>query len=378
MPEPFKNLFNEKAIRAMAGHLVRTAPKFDGQGFIDFAVGGLDDLELKERSSRITDALERFLPGDFIQATKILVASLEPATGLSIGEMEQGSTAAGIRGWPVMPMADYVARHGQDHLMLSLEALKEMTKRSTSEMAIRPFIKNHETAVLQALAAWTGDENVHVRRLVSEGTRPRLPWATHLPRFIENPAPILPLLEQLKDDDEDYVRRSVANNLNDIAKDHPDLVAGIAQDWMKGATPERKKLVRHALRTLIKSGHHGALKALGYGPPEIKLSRFEVLTDEVRLGGELKFEAEIASSAEADQALIIDYVVHHMRANGETTPKVFKWKTATLKPGGVLRSDRRHPIRPITTRRYYAGHHKVEILINGQNFGGQTFLLLTE
>lgn len=378
MPEPFKNLFNEEAIRAMAGHLVRVAPAFDGNEFIDFAIDGLDDLELKERSSRITDALERCLPGDFIQATEILLASLEPATDLSIGEMEQGSTAAGIRGWPVMPMADYIARHGQHHLAVSLDALKEMTKRSTSELAIRPFIKNHEKAVLQTLAAWVRDENYHVRRLVSEGTRPRLPWAMHLPRFIEDPAPILPLLIQLKDDSEDYVRRSVANNLNDVAKDHADLVANIAQEWMKDATPARKKLVRHALRTLIKSGHAGALSALGYGPAKVALSRFEVLTEEVTLGNALEFEAEIVSATDTDQPLIIDYVVHHMRANGATTPKVFKWKATTLKAGAVLTGKRRHPIRPITTRRYYGGHHKVEVLINGQNFGGQSFLLLTE
>lgn len=378
MSEPFKNLFNEDAIRAMAGHLVRITPKFDEKGFIDFAIDGLNDLELKERSSRITDALERFLPGDFVQATEVLVASLEPATDMSIGEMEQGSTATGIRGWPVMPMADYIARRGQHHLALSLGALKEMTKRSTSEMAIRPFIKNHEKAVLQTLAVWAGDENVHVRRLVSEGTRPRLSWTMHLPRFIEDPAPILPLLEQLKDDSEDYVRRSVANNLNDIAKDHEDLVASIAEIWMKDATPTRKKLVRHALRTLIKSCHAGALNVLGYGLPKGTLSRFAVLTEEVTLGGALEFEAEITSIAETDQPLIIDYVVHYMRANGETTPKVFKWRTTTLKAGALLKGSRRHPIRPITTRRYCGGHHKVEILVNGENFGGANFLLLTE
>ena len=200
----------------------------------------------------------------------------------------------------------------------------------------------------------------------------------HLPRFIEDPAPILPLLEQLKDDSEDYVRRSVANNLNDIAKDHADLVTNIAQEWMKDATPIRKKLVRHALRTLIKSGHTGALKALGYGLPKVTISRFAVLTEEVILSGALEFEAEITSVADTSQPLVIDFVVHHMRASGETTPKVFKWKTTTLKAGTVLKGSKRHPMRLITTRRYYSGRHKVEILINGMNFGGADFLLLTE
>lgn len=174
------------------------------------------------------------------------------------------------------------------------------------------------------------------------------------------------------------MRRSVANNLNDIAKDHADLAANIPQEWMKDATSTRKKLVRHALRTLIKSGHAGAQKALGYGPPNVTLSRFAVLTEEVTLGGALEFEIEITSVAETSQPLIIDYVVRHMRANGETTPKVFKWRTTTLKAGAVLRGSERHPMRPITTRRYYSGHHKVEILVNGKNFCSANFLLLTE
>ncbi len=375
MPEPLKNLFSETVIRAMAGHLSRCAPDFDADGFIAFAIDGLDGLELKQRSTRITDALERFLPGDITVATEILVASLDPATDMSIGEMEVASTANGIRGWPVMPMADYVARHGQHHLSMSLAALKEMTMRSSSEMAIRPFIKNHEAAVLKTLADWAGDENYHVRRLVSEGTRPRLPWAMHLPRFIADPRPILPLLERLKDDSEEYVRRSVANNLNDIAKDHPDLVAGIAQEWMRDAPPARAKLVRHALRTLIKSGHPGALAALGYGPAKVTLSRFDVLTEKVVFGGALEFEVELASATDADQPLIIDYVIHHMRANGSNTPKVFKWKNTNLKAGALMAGDKRHPMRPITTRRYYPGRHRVELVVNGENLGGQDFLL---
>ena len=157
----------------MAGHLARVAPDFDEDGFIAFVIDGLDDLELKQRSSRITDALQCFLPGSFTVAAEILMASLEPTSDFSIGEMEEGSTANGIRGWPVMPMADYIARHGQGHLSLSLHALKAMTMRSSSEMAIRPFIENHEQAVLQTLADWAENENYHVRRLVSEGTRPR-------------------------------------------------------------------------------------------------------------------------------------------------------------------------------------------------------------
>ena len=378
MPEPFKNLFSEKAIRAMAHHLVRVTADFDGEGFIALAINDLDNLELKQRSSQITKSLKQFLPEDFPRAVKILVSSLDPITNFSISEMEHGSTPDGIRGWPVMAMADYVAWHGQNHLELSLDALREMTMRSSSELAIRHFIQNYETRVMEVLSTWVNDQNYHVRRLVSEGTRPRLPWAMQLPEFIKDPSSVLPLLERLKDDNEEYVRRSVANNLNDIAKDHPDVVADIAKKWMVDTTPERKKLIRHALRTLIKSGHPGALKALGYGPPNVTVSHFDVLTKEVTLGNALEFELEIASNSTADQPLVIDYVIHHRRANGKTTPKVFKWKNITLKAGAKNFGIKRHAIRPITTRRYYAGQHRIEISINGQVFCGKGFFLHKE
>ncbi len=378
MDEPFKNLFNEKAIRSMAVHLTRVAPDFDGEGFIAFAIDGLDNLELKQRSNQITSSLEHYLPKDFPRAAEILVASLDPKTDYSISEMEHGSTSNGIRGWPVMAMADYIARRGQNHLELSLNALREMTMRSSSEMAIRHFIQNHEASVMKVLNTWASDQNYHVRRLVSEGTRPRLPWAMRLPVFVKDPSPILPLLDQLKDDNEEYVRRSVANALNDIAKDHPDLVADIAKKWMVDASPERQKLVRHGLRTLIKLGHSGALEALGYGPPEVVIARFELMTKQVTLGSALEFQVDIVSCSNTDQPLVIDYVIHHVRNNGKTTPKVFKWKTVTLKAGAVLSGKRRHSIRPITTRRYYTGQHRVEILINGKKFGGENFMLLAE
>ena len=296
MAEPFKNMLGEGPIRAMAGHLSRVAPGFDGEGFIAHATHGLDALELKQRSTRITDALETFLPDDFSAATDILLASLAPDTGFAIGDMDAGVTEHGILGWPVLPLADYVARHGQDHIGHSLDVLKQMTTRASSEFAIRPFLHHHPQTTLNALETWTGDENEHVRRLVSEGTRPRLPWGMRLTRFVADPAPVLDLLHRLRDDPSEYVRRSVANNLNDIAKDHPDRVADIAKAWIKDATVERNRLVRHALRSLIKSGHPGALKALGYGPPKVELRHFAVTTPEVTLGGALEFEVGIAST----------------------------------------------------------------------------------
>ncbi len=197
-----------------------------------------------------------------------------------------------------------------------------------------------------------------------------------LPAFIDDPSPIIPLLEALKDDKEEYVRRSVANNLNDIAKDHADLVARIAENWLKGASKDRRRLVRHACRTLIKQGHRGTLRALGYGYPAIELEKLRILTPRVMFGDALEFDLSLSSTSDSEQAMIIDYAIHHRKANGGATPKVFKWKVTTLAPFAGFATKRRHAIRKITTRVYYPETHRLEILINGVSFGGGDFELV--
>jgi 3-methyladenine DNA glycosylase AlkC len=229
---------------------------------------------------------------------------------------------------------------------------------------------------LATLRDWAADPYYHVRRLATEGARPRLPWAMRLPALIADPTPLLPILELLKDDGSEYVRRSVANNLNDIAKDHPDTVAGIARTWLAGATTERSRLVRHGCRTLIKQGHKGTLSALGYERPRLSPMRLEILTPTVRFGEALRFNISLASEdQDQDQDLIIDYVVHHRKANGKTTPKVFKWMTINLKAGASHDAVRKHAMRPITTRVYYPGAHRLEIVANGEILGGGDFQL---
>lgn len=385
MGEPFKNLLNEPVIDGMAAQIAKAWPEFDAAAFAAMAAKNLDDLELKQRSLRITEALTAFLPDDFESAAPIMLASLAPDDG---GDGDDGSDiggtdvngpiieARGIEGWAVMPMADYVGLRGLGHFDLSMSLLKEMTKRSSSEFGIRFFLLAEPARTLAALESWLDDPNVHVRRLISEGTRPRLPWAMRLPAFVEDPTSLLPLLEALKDDGEVYVRRSVANNLNDIAKDHPDLVARIARLWLKGADENRRKLVRHACRTLVKQGHRGTLKALGFGPPRVELEMLQVSTPHVAFGAALEFELRLTSTANRSQALIVDYAIHHRKANGGTTPKVFKWKNATLAPRATLRATRKHAIRKITTRVYYPGTHRLEILVNGVSLGSEDFELV--
>ncbi len=350
----------------MARHLSKAWPEFDQPGFIAHATHHLDELELKQRSQQITAALAEFLPANYEQAARVMLDSLAPAEGCDVNQNE---SEEGIVGWSIMPMVDYVGLYGLEHFDLSMQLFRELTKRSSSEFGIRYFLKAKPEQTLAVLETWIDDPNQHVRRLISEGTRPRLPWGMRLMDFIDEPMPVIKLLESLKDDNEEYVRRSVANNLNDIAKDHPDLVAQIAKRWLVGADKNRLRLVKHACRTLIKQGHKPTLVALGYGVPKVELKGFEVLTPQVELGSALAFEVLLESTVDSEQNLIIDYAIHHRKANGKTSAKVFKWKTVCLKPRGTLEAKRTHKIKQITTRTYYKGLHYLELLVNGESLG---------
>jgi len=374
MPEPFKDLFNIKIILGMANHFQNQWPGFDRKGFSDAASKNLDSLELKERSNQIMNAMIMYLPSDFMKAGEIILASLSPSREGDIFGVTVDDD--GIAGWAIMPMTHYVGLHGHDHFDLSMTLFKELTKRFSSEFGIRFFLLESPEKTLSILKKWTNDKDRHVRRLVSEGTRPRLPWAMRLPLFIKDPSPVIDLLEALKDDDEEYVRRSVANNLNDIAKDHPDLVAEISEKWMKGASNEREKLIRHACRTLIKNGHKKVLQVFGYEPPKIRKAVIDVNTPEVVFGNALEFTLSISSDSGQDQPLMIDYIIHHQKANGKTSPKVFKWRNKTLEANKVLASTKKHAIKKITTRVYYPGVHTVEVLVNGVSVGTADFNLL--
>jgi 3-methyladenine DNA glycosylase AlkC len=372
--EPFKELFNRALVEEMARHLKRAWKGFDANGFTAVALKDFKQLELKARASQIAAALARTLPADVPRALNILIATLRPLD--KAGE-RIADPAKGLAGWAIWPMGEYVAAKGQEHVDEALACLRELTIRSTSEFAIRPFLQRHPKKTLATLKGWLKDPNPHVRRLVSEGSRPRLPWGLRLKAFVEDPSPILPLLEALKDDPSDYVRRSVANSINDIAKDHPDLVADLARRWLKNAAPERTRLVRHACRTLIKAGHGKTLAALGFdAAPAVKLTRFTLETRKVVYGGHAIFAAELRSTSMQAQNIVLDYVVHHRKKNGGTTPKVFKWKTLVLKPKQTLVLQRRHALRPITTRVYYPGKHRIELMINGRAIDGAEFELV--
>ncbi|MEE9313040.1 MAG: DNA alkylation repair protein [Rhizobiaceae bacterium] len=371
MAEPFKNFFNPGMITQMGENFSRVNNDFDAKRFIALATKDMEKLELKQRSNQICEALTSTLPTNYRKACEILTQALHPSVDSGLSEMETDET--GIAFWGVMPMADYIAEHGLDDFDYSLEVLAAMTKRSSSEFAIRHFFVADQERTMAKTIEWAKDENFHVRRLASEGSRPRLPWGVQLKEFVADPSPLLPMLEILKDDSEEYVRRSVANNINDIAKDHPKVVSTIAATWMKDASKDRARLVKHATRTLVKNGHKPTLAALGYSAPKVALEKLTVSTPIVALGEALEFDITFTSTAKTTQPLIIDFIIHHRKANGSTTPKTFKWKVIDLAAGKTLNASKRHPMKPITTRVYYEGIHSLEIQINGESYGREDF-----
>jgi 3-methyladenine DNA glycosylase AlkC len=247
-----------------------------------------------------------------------------------------------------------------------MQAQHALTQRFTAEFSIRPFIERYERETLALLRTWARDPDVHVRRLVSEGTRPRLPWAGRLPRFQRDPSPVLALLELLKDDPELFVRRSVANNLNDIGKDHPDVLVDVARRWMENASPARQALVRHALRSLVKQGHPGALQVLGFGQrARIVIEDVAIVPARVASGGKVAVAFAVRSTARKVQRILVDFRVHFVKANGKPTPKVFKLRVVDLPPDGRLPLRKTVSLADLTTRRHYPGRHAVDVVVNG-------------
>ncbi len=367
MAEPFRNLLDAASVDAMAQHLSRVSLDFDRVAFEARARPGLDALAFKARAMQLADALQAALPSDFADAADVLEAALAPSDD---GDFDEPATphsgAQGLAGWPVWAMAEHVARHGQQQPERALQALHAMTRRFTAEFAIRPFIVRHPTLVFATLQRWTTDRSAHVRRLVSEGSRPRLPWGLRLQALVADPSPSLPLLEALQDDPSAYVRRSVANHLNDIAKDHPDQIARWLARHLGDASGPRRALLRHACRTLVKQGDPAVLNAWGLGQPLLGRARLDITPERIVLGDAVELRLTLVSTSPEPQTLLVDYAVHHVKANGSTSPKVFKGWTLDLGPNEGRALVRRHAVRPITTRTYHPGWHRVVVQVNGQ------------
>ena len=355
-------LFNAEKVGYLGELFANSDPGFDKTRFEQDVMAKLPELELKERIVWICEILEQHLSDDFDVATEAILNALPPPLNPDLEDNDFGD-------FIFAPLGEFVSRNGvsEANLSRSLYMIKEITKRFSAEFAIRPFLAEFPVHTMAHLASWSGDDNYHVLRLVSEGTRPTLPWAMRTGMPV---AAGLPLLERLYADKTRYVTRSVANHLNDVAKQKPDQVVELLERWASEGQQRPEEMdwmTRHALRVLVKQGHAGALALLGFrAAPEIVVAPVRILNPKTKvvIGDVLEFEVEI--QARRDEKLMIDYAVEFVKADGKRKPKVFKLKQVGLKAGESVTVSKRHRLLGnATTFKLYPGMHRIVVQING-------------
>lgn len=354
-PNAFKNFINADVVKKIALGISESYSSFDKKNFLKLTKE-LPPLELKQRVLLIAKNLKEYLPESYPESLSILLKAMKKAD---------------LKGFELWPFSEYISQFGVEHFDESMSGMYQLTQRFTSEWAIRPFFVKDHKRVLKQFLQWTSDESYHVRRWVSEGSRPLLPWGQKLNLFIKEPHHTLALLHKLKFDEELYVRKSVANHLNDISKHHPDVVIKTLSQWQKEAGKDHQEkidwITRHALRTLIKKGHPGALKLMGVkGNAQVKISAIALNKKSYKLNDVLEFSFTLESSSKSEQKIIIDYGIDFQKANGKKGLKMFKLKTISLKANEKIVVNKRHSLKPITTMKYYSGIHHLSIQINGQ------------
>jgi 3-methyladenine DNA glycosylase AlkC len=353
-----KDQFGESAPRAIAQMIRAVHAEFPHDDFLRDVAQGYGPMSLTGRGVHIAAALRKHLPADYPRAIAILLESAS--------QPHEHRAAGGMAAFLYMPHMYFVAQHGLDHFEESMRAQHALTQLFTAEFSIRAYLEKHPERTLAMLREWARDPSPHVRRLVSEGTRPRLPWAPRLRAFQKDPRPVLELLELLRDDPELYVRRSVANNLNDIGKDHPALLSAIAKRWLRGATPERQWVIRHALRSAVKRADAGALTALGFGAKAgVSVRSVKIAPARPRIGGSVTISFDLANTSSRRQRVMADLVVHFVKSRG-TGAKTFKLKAVDLPARGRVTLSKKIDLRQLTTRKHYPGVHRVEALLNGR------------
>lgn len=356
-----KDVYSNVYINRIADKVAEFDPNFDSCAFIKAVLNEhWPSMELKQRTLHIAQQLHNFLSEDYAQALSVIV-QISPY----------------FTGYEGMFTATFVEKYGLDEFQLSIDALTIITEYASAEFAVRPFIKKYPEQMHRVLLRWCESTNEHHRRLASEGCRPRLPWATALPDFKKDPGYILPILNALKLDESEYVRRSVANNLNDISKDHPKQVINIAQSWLKESHNQNTtRLVKHACRTLLKQANAEVLKLFGFLPPD-KIKVTELTVDEqVNMGEELHFSCSIQHKQKhALEKLRIEFAIDFMKNNGQQARKIFQISESTINDSIKL-INKSFSFKKISTRRYYPGHHGLAIIVNGVELASASFTLL--
>lgn len=351
-----KDIYSRSFYERFAATLAAVIPSLDQQKFVSRMLSdGFEHKEWKDRMKHTTRVFHEFLPSDYPEAIKVIEQVIDKLRTDRFGEDSL----------VFIFLADYIETYGLDDYETSVKALELITQFVSCEFAVRPFLIRYGIQMIDQMTAWSLHESHKVRRFASEGSRPRLPWAMAVPELKKNPYPLLPLLENLKNDPAEWVRRSVANSLNDIAKSHPEIVLDIAQRW-SGQNKETDAIVKHGSRTLLKQGHTEILKHYGLESINAHLSDFKVLTPEVKIGDNLEFSFTITNDSVAEQKIRLEYAVYYMKQNGQLSKKVFKISERIYRPYEKAVVQRIQKFILITTRKFYPGSHQVSIILNGE------------
>jgi 3-methyladenine DNA glycosylase AlkC len=367
MAEPLKNMYNPQFFEGLCPVMRENIPGFDCRDFIFRVFNNVwPDLELKERVRHIALTLHHFMPEDFPASAQILI------------RLSKALRTSGVReqSFATIFIPDYVEVFGLGHPDESLNALEEITRLVSAEFAIRHFLIKYPGQTIQKMLQWSKHADASVRRLASEGSRPRLPWAIGLPDFKKDPARILPILENLKSDPSEYVRRSVANNLNDIGKDHPELVLRIAKKW-KGKNPDTDRLIKHACRSLLKKGHHDALSLHGFNSQcKAKVKSLSISKTKIRIGENLNFDFQFVSEEKKTSDFRLEYSITYVTSTGKTSTKIFKITENKFAPKAPVEIQRKQSFKNLTTRKHFKGKHHLSILANGKKLASKEFFVV--
>ena len=375
--EPFKNLYNKNTISKISKEIKRTYPEFNHKKFVSDCLTNLETMELKQRVKHIANTLHHHLPNNYKKSIKIIISSL--ADEKHKDDMSWDKQAGeGIIGFNTWPLTEYVSIYGLDDYKTSFKAMTELTKRFSSEFAVRPFIELYQEQIYEDFDKLIKHKNKDVRRWISEGTRPLLPWGIKVKNIHGNLERNIELLMKLFKDDEKYVRLSVANHLNDISKLNSKLVLNTCKKMLQQDNSKNTTwIVKHATRSLLKKGNREALVMNGYEKsPKISTSSFKISKRRIKEGDRFNLSMSLNSIKEKDQKLLIEYIIHYPKKNGKLSPKPFRLKDFILKANDKIRIDKEIHFKKVTTRVHYLGQHIIEIQINGKKYGRAQFTLI--
>jgi 3-methyladenine DNA glycosylase AlkC len=354
MPALKENV-NGELLRSLAVLLAGAWPDFPTESFLADASDSLGNLELKDRIRHVAAALGRALPAD-------------PARVVAI--LDEALAAPELKGWMAWPCAELLGTLVSGAPDMVIPFMARLTPRASCEFAIRPCIENHPELTFAYLEEWAGHADEHVRRLVSEGTRPRLPWGARLRALQADPSPSLRLLDRLREDPSDYVRRSVANHLGDIAKDHPALALETAARWRAEGGQHVDEVVRHGLRALVKAGDPEALALIGYDHRiTARLVRVAVDPQRLAVGGQATISVTLMVDGDDTVPVVVEYRVHFLGVRGRRKPRAFRMARLMLEPGVPTHLSRRHTFDHVSIRTLHPGDHLIDIQVNGRVLG---------